>query len=164
MEGLGINGPFLIAQIVNIVVLYVLLKRVLYAPVLNMLETRREKIRESLAAAETARAEAANRGRENEEIVAKAHVEARQIVQRAEESAKRREADILAKAQQEAGAVSERERQQIAYERQQAMSQLRDEVARLSLDIARRTVSASLINESAHSRIVNEVLEEAGVR
>lgn len=164
MEGLGINGPFLISQIINFLVLFFVLKRILYKPVLNMLETRREKIRESLAAAETARAEAATRGKENEEIIARAHAEARQIVQRAEESARRREADILAKAQQEAGAVSERERQQIAYERQQAMSQLRDEVARLSLDIARRTVSASLINEAAHSRIVNEVLEEAGVQ
>ena len=164
MEGLGINGPFLISQIINFLILFFLLRRILYKPVLNMLETRREKIRESLAAAETARAEAATRGKENEEIIARAHTEARQIVQRAEESARRREADILAKAQQEAAAVNERERQQIAYERQQAMSQLRDEVARLSLDIARRTVSASLINESAHSRIVNEVLEEAGVQ
>ena len=44
------------------------------------------------------------------------------------------------------------------------MSQLRDEVARLSLDIARRTVSASLINQQAHSRIVDEVLAEAGAQ
>lgn len=164
MEALGINGPFLIAQIVNFLLLMYLLRRFLYQPVLNMLEQRREKIRESLSAAETARAEAATKSRENEEIIAKARRDAQDIIRQAEETARRREQEILARANEEAQAVAERERQQAAQERQQAMAELREEVAQLSLAIARKTIGASLVNEQAHARIVDEILAEAGTK
>lgn len=160
MDALGINGPFLLAQIINFLVIMTLLRMFLYQPILNMLEQRREKIRESLSAAETARAEAATRGRENEEIIAKARREAQEIINAAQERAKRVEADIVAQANQEAAARKERASGEIEYERQQAMSSLRDEVAQLSLAIARKTIGASLVNEQAHSRIVDEYLSE----
>lgn len=160
MDALGINGPFLLAQIINFLVIMAILRMFLYQPILNMLEQRREKIRESLSAAETARAEAATRGRENEEIIAKARREAQEIINAAQERAKRVETDIVAQANQEAAARKERATGEIEYERQQAMSSLRDEVAQLSLAIARKTIGASLVNEQAHARIVDEYLSE----
>lgn len=161
MDALGINGPFLLAQIINFLIIMTLLRMFLYEPVLNMLAQRREKIRESLSAAETARAEAATRSRENEEIIAKARRDAQDIMRQAEESARRRESDILAQARTEANAIKERAGSEIDYERQQAMASLREEVAQLSLQIARKTIGASLVNEQAHSRIVDEILSEA---
>ena len=161
MEALGINGPFLIAQIVNFLVIMVLLRMFLYRPVLNMLEERREKIRESLSAAETARAEAATRSRENEEIIGRARRESQDIIRPAEEAARRREAEIIAQAREEAEALKQRAMSDIEYERQQTMTELRGEVAQLSLAIARKTIGASLVNEQAHARIVEEFLSEA---
>ncbi|MBA3534659.1 MAG: F0F1 ATP synthase subunit B [Ardenticatenales bacterium] len=158
MEQLGINLPFLVAQIINFLVIMTLLRMFLYKPMLNMLETRRERIRESLSAAETAKAEAATRNRENEEIIAQARREAQDIIRQAQENAKRQEVDILAQARQEADTVRQRAEGDIAQERQQAMASLRDEVAQLSLAIARKTIGASLVNEQAHSRIVEEIL------
>ena len=58
MDALGINGPFLIAQIVNFVLLLLLLRAFLYKPVLKMLESRKQRIAEGLQAAEVARREA----------------------------------------------------------------------------------------------------------
>ena len=52
MEKVGINLNFLIAQIVNFVIVLVLLQRLLYRPVLNMLEARKQRVRESLAEAD----------------------------------------------------------------------------------------------------------------
>ncbi len=54
MDALGINGPFLIAQIVNFVLLLLLLRAFLYKPVLKMLESRKQRIAEGLQAAEVA--------------------------------------------------------------------------------------------------------------
>ncbi|MGH2544259.1 MAG: F0F1 ATP synthase subunit B [Ardenticatenaceae bacterium] len=162
MDALGINGPFLLAQIINFLLIMWLLRMYLYRPVLNMLEQRREKIRESLSAAETARAEAATRTRENEEILAQARREAQDIVRQAEESARRRADQILADANAEASARKERALQEAEYERQQAMAAVRDEVAQLSLSIARKTIGASLVDERAHGRIVEQVLAEVG--
>jgi len=52
---IGINLPVLIAQTVNFVVLLIILRLVLYKPVLRMLDERRERIREGLSAAERGR-------------------------------------------------------------------------------------------------------------
>ena len=49
---LGINLPILIAQLVNFTILLVVLRLVAWGPLVKMLDERRERIRESLAAAE----------------------------------------------------------------------------------------------------------------
>ncbi len=59
MEALGINVPGLIAQIVNFLLLLFLLSKFAFPRVQHMLEQRSERIRESLEAADKARAEAA---------------------------------------------------------------------------------------------------------
>lgn len=164
MDALGINGPFLLAQIINFLVIMWLLRMFLYEPVLNMLAERREKIRESLSAAETARAEAAQQTRQNEEIIAEARREAQAIIRKAEEDARRRADTIIVEANADADARRARALEDVEQERQQAMSGLREEVAQLSLAIARKTISASLVDERAHSRIVDEVLAEVGTR
>lgn len=161
MEALGINLNFLLAQIVNFLVIMALLRMFLYRPILNMLEQRREKIRESLSAAEKARAEAANRSRENEEIIAQARRQAQEIIRQAEERARQREQQVVAEASASVDQMRTKAQSEIEYERQQAMAALRGEVAQLSLAIARKTIGASLVNEQAHARIVEEVL--AGV-
>lgn len=162
MDALGINGTFLLAQIINFLIIMTVLRMFLYEPVLNMLEERREKIRESLSAAETARAEAAAQTAENEKIIAEARRDAQKIINQAQEAAKRRQADIMAQASKEAAALKERAQNEIEYERQQVMSGVRDQVAQLSLSIARKTIGASLVDKRAHGRIVNEVLAEVG--
>ncbi|MDQ4079080.1 MAG: F0F1 ATP synthase subunit B [Chloroflexota bacterium] len=162
MEALGINGPFLLAQIINFLVILWLLRLLVYEPILNILEERRERIRESLSAAETARAEAAERTQENEAIIAQARREAQEIIRQAEESARRRADELVARASEEAEARRERVLEEAEYERQQAMAELRAEVAQLSLAIARKTIGASLVDETAHRRIVDEVLAEVG--
>ena len=48
MEALGINAGHLISQIANLTILLVLLRVVLYRPVLNMLDQRAAKIRQGL--------------------------------------------------------------------------------------------------------------------
>ncbi len=164
MDALGINGPFLLAQIVNFLLIMFLLRTFLYEPLLNMLEQRREKIRESLSAAETARAEAASKTRENEEIIAQARREGQEIIRAAEESSRRRADQILAAANEEAQARKSRGLEEVELERKQATSNLREEVAQLSLAIARKTIGASLVDEKAHQRIVDEVLAEVGTR
>ena len=163
MDALGINGPFLLAQIVNFLVIMTLLRMFLYQPVLNMLEERKEKIRESLNAAEKARSEAASQSAQNEKIIADARRQGQDLIRQAEERARRRENEILAEARETASALKERAASESEYERQQALSSLREEVAQLSLAIARKAIGEELkLNRRAHARIVDEVLAEVG--
>ena len=49
---LGINLPVLVAQLVNFTILLVVLRMVAWGPLTKMLDDRRERIRESLSAAD----------------------------------------------------------------------------------------------------------------
>jgi F-type H+-transporting ATPase subunit b len=99
---LGINGPFLLAQIVNFVVLLFILRLVLYKPMLKMLEGRKQRIAEGLQAAEVARREAeAERAKLQEQL----DRERRDAMDRIAAASKRGEtlaAEIEAGARQEA--------------------------------------------------------------
>ena len=58
MEQLGINLPGLITQIVSFVILFAILSKLLYKPLVNLLDQREEKITAGLEAAERAKEEA----------------------------------------------------------------------------------------------------------
>jgi F-type H+-transporting ATPase subunit b len=161
LEALGINGPFLLAQIVNFALMFVLLRMFLYEPILNMLAQRRERIRESLSAAETAQAEVQATTQRSEEEIARARREGQEIIARAREAAEReaqtRAAEIIARAEAEAG----RMREEISFERQQMVSELRGQVAELSLAVAQKVIGQAL-NTADQRKLVDKFLAEVG--
>ncbi len=61
---LGINLPVLVAQLVNFTVLLILLRMVAWGPLMKMLDERRERIAESLNAADAAKAQVAESERQ----------------------------------------------------------------------------------------------------
>ena len=61
---LGLNVPGLIWHAINFIVLLVLLRLVLYKPVVGMLDARAQRVRDSMEQAEAARREPAGSGRE----------------------------------------------------------------------------------------------------
>ena len=58
MEALGINLSVLITQLVSFTVLFLILRKLLFGPISSMLQSRSEKIKESLEAAEKVKNEA----------------------------------------------------------------------------------------------------------
>ena len=60
MEGLGINLPTLIAQIVSFVILFGLLSLVAYKPLMKILDERSNKVKESMEQAEYVKEQAAH--------------------------------------------------------------------------------------------------------
>jgi len=161
LAALGINLPFLIAQIVNFVVLLVLLRMFLYGPLMNMLAQRRERIRESLNAAEAARAEVQSANQRVEEEVAQARREGQEIIARAREAAERQATEIVAEARRQAQAEAARMREEIAAERQQMASELREQVAQLSLAIAQKVIGRALSTADQRD-LIGQFIVEAG--
>ena len=58
MDAVGINWPGLLTQLISFLILFLLLKKFLYKPVVKMLEDRAEKIKTSLETAEKVKQEA----------------------------------------------------------------------------------------------------------
>jgi F-type H+-transporting ATPase subunit b len=156
---LGLNPVWLIAQIVNFVLILLLLRALAYKPVLNMLETRKRKIQESLEYADKVKAEAASQQKDFERRIDEARRDAAQAAQSATQVAEKERERILAQAREEARQIVEQARGQLDYERKQMMADLRDQVVNLSMLAAQRVIGSSMDDSRSH-QLVQQFLAE----
>ena len=87
MDALGITLQQLLTQLISFLVLFILLYILAYKPIMGMLDSRSQKIKESLEAAETARLEAASSADKVEAQIASARVDGQKIVAEARDAA-----------------------------------------------------------------------------
>lgn len=160
MEKLGINTTWLLAQIINFGLLLFILWRFAYKPILNMLDSRKQRIQESLEYAERVKAEAADQQEEFSRKLEEARREAQTATQAAQQVGEKEREAILAQARAEARKLVEQAKEQIEFERKQMMVDLHDEVVRLSLLAAQKVINQSL-DERAHRQLVNDFLAQA---
>ena len=161
MEALGLNLPMLIAQIVGFLVLLYILSKLLYRPLLKVMDERADRIKESLEAAERAKEQAAASQEQMQEDIRKAREEGQQMIAQARDVASRFRDEEMAKAREEIAAERAKAEADIQRERDAAIEDLRQEFAGLAISAAERVVERSL-NESDHRSIIDRVLEESG--
>ena len=104
MEALGLHLPQLIAQIVGFLVLLFILSKLLYKPLLKVIDERSAKIKESLEAAESAKEQAAASQEQMQEDIRKAREEGQQMIAQARDVAARFRDEEMAKARDEISA------------------------------------------------------------
>ncbi len=158
MEALGINLPGLIAQLINVGLLFLLLSRFAFKPIMAMLDQRAERIRDSLEAAERARAEAAQSQANIQAQLDAARREGQVIIEHASRAAEQLRQETIDVARREAEQLLVRARQDFGLEREKAMQELRRQFADLTITAAERVIHQSL-DANAHQRLIEEVLE-----
>ncbi len=107
MEALGINLGLLIVQIIAFIIVFLTLNAWVYKPMLNMMETRKQKIAQGLEDARVAAEARANAEKEAAKIIADAQTEASKIVREATERAAAAGQDVKAAAEAEAAKARE---------------------------------------------------------
>lgn len=160
---LGINLPVLLGQLLSFTFLLIVLRLLVYKPVLAMLDERRERIREGLSAAERGQETAAEASREAQAQIDTARTEGQAIVAQAQQVAQRLQEEGRAQAVIQAEALLERARSEIQLERDSAIAELRKEFADLTIAAAEKIIGQSL-DRAAHQRLINEALSQSSFR
>lgn len=161
MEKLGIDPRWFISQLVNFVVLLFILQRFLYKPILNMLEQRQERIRESMDYAERVKKEAQRAEDDYQKKIEESRREGQAIIAEATQQAERSRDQILARAQDEAKEIKAKALVDVDYERKRIVAELRDQVADLAVLAAGRVLGKEL-DPAAHRQVVADFLSETG--
>ncbi len=161
-EALGINGPQLLAQMANFVVLLIILRFTLYKPILGMLDDRKARIAEGLGAADKARDEATAAQEKIDEQVQQARADGQEVVANAQQIAARIQQDARDQAERDREALTERAHQEIQLERDRAVADLRSEFAEITVSAAEKVIGES-IDADAHQRIIDETLAESSL-
>lgn len=150
MEALGINLGLLIIQIIAFTIVFLTLNAWVYKPMLNMMETRKNKIAQGLEDARVAAEARADAEKEAAKILAAAQAEAGKIVREATERAVSAGKDVKSAAEADAiktrnSAVAEAEN-----ERNRILGDLRGQVAALALAAANKLVGEALDEKKQH--------------
>ena len=145
----------IVIHIINIAVLYLLLRSLLDRPVSAYLGARSARIEEELATAQKTRQQADEVKRQLEERLESAEEEARAIVRKEEEKAAEESARLLADARKGADEIMAAAAGRIAQEKALAMSSMREETAQLATEIAARILRREVSLEDNRAVVSN---------
>jgi F-type H+-transporting ATPase subunit b len=155
----GLDWPQLLAQMVSFGLVCVLLQRLAYAPVLQMLESRRQVIANSREQAEHIRAERARLDDDRARVLSEAHAEGQRLIEEARHAAAR----VLFDETQKAIALGEQllRRAQERGERDRARMRgdLKREMGRLVIS-ATAAVTGKVLTPDDHQRLIEETARQ----
>jgi len=161
-SALGISWGFLLSQIVNFIILMVILRAVLYQPVLNILDQRRERIAESMKDAERVSAAAQEAEQEKAQVLEEARREAQEIRAQATRDAERIAQEIRSRAEQEAQEIRQRAQEEAQTQVETAMSDANKQIADLAILATEQLLGRELANKSEQQRFITQFLEQNG--
>ena len=143
--------------------LFFILSKYAWKPILGAINSREEGIKNSLASAEQARKEMENLTADNERILKEARIERDSLVKEAREIKENIIAEAKGEAQQQAAKVIDQAKQTIEAEKQAAISELKSQVAELSVGIAEKVVRNELSDKNKQIKLVEDMLKEVTI-
>jgi F-type H+-transporting ATPase subunit b len=154
-----VTPGLMIWTIVCFLVVLFVLKRYAFGPVQQMIDTRRKRIQAALDEADEARAEARKLVEEHRRLIGEAKSESEEILAEARRIAEAQRERVKVETEEDRQRRLEETRRQIEQATQQALGQIRDEVAKLSLLAAEKITRKSLTGAD-QERLVDEALAE----
>ena len=161
MEGLSaiINPVSLLMHLVNIVILYIVFRLLLYKPVAKFMKSRQERFAKEREELDAEKAEADAIRAQGDEILHKARSDAEtqvaQIMAQADKDAK----SIREEAQKQAGVIIENAKQDAQEEKRRQLEAMHDQVMELSVALASRILEREIKPED-HQKLMEEFLSE----
>jgi F-type H+-transporting ATPase subunit b len=153
LDKLGLNLGYLLLQIFNFFILFVVLRAWVYKPILGLLEKRRNTISQGIEDARVAAEARANAEKEAAKIVADAQAEAGRLVRDATERAASAGKDVKVAAEAEAARALEAAKADAELERNRILGDLRGQVAALAVAAANKLVGEALDEKKQHALI-----------
>jgi F-type H+-transporting ATPase subunit b len=153
LEALGINLGYLLVQILNFAIMFVVLRAWVFKPIVELLTRRREAIAQGLEDARVAAEARANAEQEAHGILAKAQQDAAHVVRQATERAEKVALEIKVAAEHEAEKLHEDAATASEQARVQTLAELRGEVAGLAIAAAQKLIGESLDEKRQRSLV-----------
>ena len=141
--------------------LVILLKKYAWKPILSAVEERNQLIKNSLAQAEKARNEMSELTVNNEKIIAQAKVDRDVILKEARDMKNEIISEAKDKASKEAEKLVSTAKEQILNEKMKAITELKNHVADLSIEMAEKILSSELSDVAKQKELVKKALKES---
>lgn len=148
--------------ILNILILYLILRKFLFRPVTEYMENRANHIRKEIDEAKSARKNAEDLLKDYQKKLRSAHEKADEILHTMRERANHEYESIIAQARQDAEQMIYHARRSIEQERQEMVREMRNEITNLAFSVASKIMQNNM-NTEKNRELVNRILDEEGI-
>ena len=147
-------------MLVTFLIVLFLLKKFAWKPILDMIKEREESIENALSSAEKAKNEMASLKSSNEKILSDARLERDALLKEAREMKESMINEAKGKASAEADKIVSAARETINNEKMAAITELKNQVATLSIEIAEKVLRQQLASDEKQKAYVKQLLDE----
>ncbi len=147
LGNLGINTKLFIAQLINFVILFFVLKKFAYQPILKVLDERKNKIDKGLKDAKKAGEKLEKIVDKEEKVLDKANKKATEILLEAEDKAEKNKIKAVKETEEEITQLMKRAEQKITEKKEQMLAELKKDVADLVVRATEKVVDEKIDGE-----------------
>ena len=157
----SIDLTTIIGSILNVLILFFVLKHFLFDKVNAVLDSRKTEVAKTYEDADAALSNAKQLESEYTEKLSAAKEESAEIVKNATKKAQSRSDEIIAEARDEARGIVDKANADVEKEKKRVVNQIKDEISDMALSIASRVVSKE-IDGKTHEKLIESFIDEIG--
>jgi len=150
--------------LVSFIILYIILRKFAWGPILTAVKEREESIKAALDAADNAKKEMENLKADNEKILNEAKIERETMLKEAREMKSKLISDAENEAKAKAKTMVEAAKTAIQNEKNSAMNELKNTVVDLSVGIAEKLISEELADKDRQLKMIEEILDDSKLK
>ncbi len=158
---ISINLWEMLFALLNLLILFLLVKKFLYQPVKKMLAERQATIDNEYQEAEEAKRKALSDKQAYEEKLSGAEAEADGLIQSAVQTAQIREQQIIAEAKEKADGIRRQAEEDAKLELRKAEQTIKEEIVSVGTMLAGKVLEREL-NEEDHKKLIDSLIDEIG--
>ena len=151
----------LVIQIINTIILFWILKKILFKPVLDIIDARENAIKADIATGEQAKNEGLALKAEYEQKLSVAKNEGQEIIKQATLRAEQKSEEIISTAKAEAINIKDKANRDIAQEKEKVMNELKNDISNIAILAASKVIEKD-IDQAKHEEMINKFIEEVG--
>lgn len=155
----GVNFWTMLFAWINLVILYFILRKLVFKPIMNMIESRQNEIDTMYKQADEYLDTAKSDKQKCEQELAEVREVGEQYMKDVVKKAQEREEEIIREANDNARRTLERAEQQILLEKKQIENELKDKISDMALEIAEAVIERD-IDGGEHAALIDDFISE----
>ena len=160
MQLLNFDPGLILWQLIIFLLLFFLLAKLAWKPIISSLKEREQSIQDALDTAEKARQEMATLKSENEKLLKEAREERDKMLRQAREASNRMIEEAQGDAKKSADKIIEDARAAINIEKQAALKEVKIQVANFALEVASKLMKKDLASDAAQKELVEGYIND----
>ena len=150
-----------IAQICNLFIQILLIKKFLFKPIRNIIAKRKELADAEIKDATKAKEEAEAVKAEYEQNMKEAKDKASEILTSAQKTANAQSEEIIKNAEEQAVQIKAKAEKEITLEKRKAVNEIKDEIGGMAMEIAGKVIEREISAED-HEKLIDEFIANVG--